>query len=282
MGNALIDMYAKCGSFEDAYRVFEHVPERGVVAWNAMLTGYIQHGHAEEAFNTFLAMEQEGVEPDRISFLNILKAFGSLGFLEQGKKIHSHIQTSRFESDLFVNNTLIDMYGKCGSVDVAQQVFDQMKERDVISWNALMTGYAQNGHVHETFELFHKMQSEGQKLDHVTFVSVLSVCNHAGLVDEGRCYFYYLSKEHGIARTNEHYACMVDILGRAGCLEEAVQLVEKMPFQPSSVVWMTLLGGCRHFGNLELAKRAAETVFELEPQNAAAYVLLSNAYAVEG
>lgn len=280
IGNALIDMYAKCGSCEEAHDVFNSLSQREVVSWNAIITGYLQHGHAKEALNLFQEMKEECLEPDRVTFLNTLKACGSLGYLDQAKQIHTFAEKQGVEFDLFLRNTLIDMYGKCGDVKAARQVFDDMEERDIISWNALITGYAQNGHVQETFECVHRMQVEGQKLDHITFVTVLSVCNHAGLVDEGHCNFDALSSIHGINHTQEHYACMVDILCRAGRLQEAMEFIEKMPFHPGAVVWMALLGGCRLRNNLLLAIHVADNIFELQPQNTAPYVLLSNICAV--
>ncbi|KAI5062696.1 hypothetical protein GOP47_0023235 [Adiantum capillus-veneris] len=281
VGNALIDMYAKCGSCDDACDVFKSLSLREVVSWNAVISGYLQHGHAKEALNLFQEMKEDCHVPDRITFLNVLKACGTLGYLDQAKQIHKSAENFCVEFDLFLNNTLIDMYAKCGDVDAARQIFDDMHERDSISWNALMTGYAQHGHVEETIECLHKMQVE-QKLDHVTFVATLSMCNYAGLVNEGFYHFDSLYSEHGISHTQEHCACMVDILCRAGRILEAAEFIRKMPFIPGPIVWMALLSGCRLGSSLFLAINAAKSILELQPQNTAPYVVLSNLCALVG
>lgn len=281
VGNALIDMYAKCGSCDDAHDVFKNLTQREVVSWNAVITGYLQHGRSKEALELFHEMKQESLDPDRVTILNVLKACGTLGYLDQAKQIHAFAENFGVEFDLFLNNTLIDMYGKCGDVKAARQIFDEMEEHDSVSWNALMTGYAQNGHVWKTFECLHRMQAE-QKLDHVTYVTALSVCNYAGLVDEGCYHFDSLYRTHGINHTQEHCACMVDTLCRAGRLLEAAEFVSKMPFHPGAAVWMALLGSCRLGINISLAINAAKSIFELQPQNTAPYVLLSNIFAVLG
>ena len=274
--NALVDMYAKCGSCEDAREVFDSLPQRKIVSWNAVMTGYIQCGQPEEALSLFQNMQQECLKPDKITFMNVFKACGSLGYLSQAKEMHALSEKHEFEFDQYLENTLIDAYGKCGDVKAAKQVFDGMEEHDVISWNALISAHAQSGHVQETFDYLHKMLLKGQNPNHITYVTILSVCNHAGLVEEGLHHFDNISRIYGIDYTHEHYACMIDMLCRVGLLPEASQLTEKMPLQPSSIVWMTILGGCRVYNNLLLAIHVAENIFELQPENAALYVLLSN------
>ena len=276
LGNALVDMYAKCGSCEDAREVFDSLPQRKIVSWNAVMTGYIQCGQPEEALSLFQNMQQECLKPDKITFMNVFKACGSLGYLSQAKEMHALSEKHEFEFDQYLENTLIDAYGKCGDVKAAKQVFDGMEEHDVISWNALISAHAQSGHVQETFDYLHKMLLKGQNPNHITYVTILSVCNHAGLVEEGLHHFDNISRIYGIDYTHEHYACMIDMLCRVGLLPEASQLTEKMPLQPSSIVWMTILGGCRVYNNLLLAIHVAENIFELQPENAALYVLLSN------
>uniref|UniRef100_UPI0040747504 Synthetic PPR-DYW protein n=1 Tax=synthetic construct TaxID=32630 RepID=UPI0040747504 len=282
VGNALIDMYAKCGSIEDARKVFDEMPERTVVSWTAMISGYAQNGQSEEALELFREMQREGVKPDEVTLPSVLSACANLGALEQGKQIHAYVIKSGFESDVFVGSALIDMYAKCGSIEDARKVFDKMPERDVVSWNAMIAAYAQHGHGKEALQLFQQMQQEGVKPSEVTFTSILSACSHAGLVDEGHHYFESMSPDYGITPRVEHYGCMVDLLGRAGRLDEAEDLIKSMPFQPNVVVWGTLLGACRVHGDVERGERAAERILELDPESAAPYVLLSNIYAAAG
>ncbi|MCO5589128.1 hypothetical protein L7F22_043094 [Adiantum nelumboides] len=281
VGNALIDMYAKCGSCDDACDVFKNLSQREIVSWNAVISGYLQHGQAKEVFKLFQEMKADFQVPDRVTFLNVLKACGNMCFLDQAQQLHRSAKNFGVEFDLSLNNTLIDMYGKCGDVDAARQIFDDMQEHDTVSWNTLMTGYAQHGHVGQTLECLHQMLIE-QKLDHVTFVTILSMCNYAGLVDEGFYHFNSLYSEHGISHTQEHCACMVDILCRAGRMLEAEKFIRKMPFSPGPIVWMAMLSGCRIGSSLFLAINAAKSIFELQPQNTAPYVVLSNMCALVG
>ncbi|KAJ7540216.1 hypothetical protein O6H91_10G005600 [Diphasiastrum complanatum] len=282
VGSTLVDMYAKCGCTEDARELFDNMSERNVVSWTAMIAGYAQNGLGKDALALYEQMKQKGVQPDNVTFVLLLKACASLAALEQGKQLHSEIIKRGFQSDVVVGNTLVDMYAKCGSTEDARELFDNMSERDVVSWNAMIAGYAKNGLAQEALALFEQMQREGTEPDEVTYVSVLSACAHSGLVDKGRYIFNSMCKNHGVTPIREHYACMVDLLGRAGCLADAEFFINKMPIQPSSVVWMTLLGAARNHGHVEIGRRAFDRVVKLEPENAAPYVLLSNMYAVAG
>jgi pentatricopeptide repeat protein len=181
-----------------------------------------------------------------------------------------------------VENALVTMYSKCGTIDDALKLFDAMICRDIISWNAMITGYAQHGRCLESLNLFEQMQSRCIKPNEISFVGVLSACSHAGLVDEGWHYYSSMRLDHGIVPGVEHYACMVDLLGRAGQLDKAENLMNDMPFGPNAFVCRTLLGACRVHGNLEVGKRVAECLIELDPQDAATYVTLSNIYAAAG
>eukprot|EP01018_Ginkgo_biloba_P038447 Gb_32439 [translate_table: standard] len=282
VGNALVDMYAKCGSIEDAYQVFNNMPEQDVVSWNAMIGAYAQNGDGVEALKLFCEVEWTDVKPDKFMFASVLSACASLAALEHGKHIHGSIIRTGFGLDAFVSSTLVDMYAKCGSVEDARQVFDNMPEQDLVSWTAMIGGYAQNGCGKQALELYEMMLGKIMKPNYVTFVGVLSACSHAGLVDEGRHYFNSMSRDHCITPRAEHYGCMIDLLGRAGCLDEAEDLINNMPFKPNAIVWGALLGACRIHGKSELGKLAAECLFELEPNNASTYVLLSNMYAAAG
>ncbi|KAJ7237494.1 hypothetical protein O6H91_Y445400 [Diphasiastrum complanatum] len=282
VGNTLVNMYAKCECTEDARELFDNMSDRDVVSWNAMIAGYAQNGLGKEALALYEQMKQEGVQPDNVTVVLLLKACASLAALEQGKHLHSEIIKRGFQSDVVVGNTLVDMYAKCGCTEDARELFDNMSERDVVSWTAMIAGYAQNGLGMEALALFEQMQREGTKPNEVTYISVLSACAHSGLVDQGRYFFDSMCKTHGVTPTKEHYACMVDLLGRAGCLADAELFINKMPIQPNSVVWMTLLGAARNRGHAEIGRRAFDRVVKLEPKNAAPYVLLANIYAAAG
>jgi pentatricopeptide repeat protein len=227
-------------------------------------------------------MQHNGMTVDNFTFATALAACAGLAALGLGKQVHTNIIKVQFDSDIFVETALVDLYAKCGSIEDACLVFDNMSERRDFSWNTMIAGYAQHGYGEEALQLFRRMQLAGMKPKESTFVSVLSACSHAGLVDEGRLYFDSMNQNYGITPRLEHYACMVDVLGRAGCLDEAEDFINKMPLQPSGVVWRSLLGACRVYGNLEKGKRAAEYLLALEPHDAATYVLLSNLYAVAG
>ncbi|KAJ7297095.1 hypothetical protein O6H91_06G050100 [Diphasiastrum complanatum] len=282
MGSALIDMYAKCGCIEDARQVFNNMHERNVVSCNAMIAGYVQQGLEKEAFALYEQMKQEGVQADNFTCAILLKACASTAALEHGMQLHSYIIKSGFEADVIVDSALIDMYEKCGNIENARRVFNNMSERDVVSWSVLMPGYAQQGLGKEALTLLEEMQREGMKPNEVTYVSVLCACSHSGLVDEGRQIFDSMCKDHGVTPNVDHYACMVDLLGRAGCLVDAEDIINKMPTEPDAVVWMTLLGAARNHGHVEIGRRAFDCVVKLEPENDSAYVLLSNIYAAAG
>eukprot|EP01018_Ginkgo_biloba_P003188 Gb_16072 [translate_table: standard] len=280
--NALVDMYGKCGTIEKACHIFDKMQQRNVVSWNTMIAVYTRHGLSEKALTLFHQMQRTNIQPDQFTYASVFSACADLAALEQGMEIHEEIIRTGFQSNVFVWNALIDMYAKCGSIDHARSLFDKMHERDTVSWNAIIGGYAVHGYGEEALKLFEQMQNSGMSPDHVTLVCVLSACCHAGLVNEGLQYFDRMSKYYHITPTMEHYACMVGLLGRAGCLNEAHDFINKMPIKPDATVWSCLLAACRIENNIELGERVAECLFELDPKNAAPYVLLSNIYAAAG
>eukprot|EP01018_Ginkgo_biloba_P010078 Gb_35407 [translate_table: standard] len=282
VGTALLTMYANCWSIDAARKVFSKMALQDVISCGAMIAGYAQQGYGEEALRLLCQMQRIGFNPNEFIFTSVLVACASLAVLEQGMSVHAQIIKTGFVSDVFVGSALIDMYAKCGSIENANDVFDKMTKVDIVLWNAMIAGYSHHGHGNEALKLFKQMQCAGMKPDHITLIGVLSACSHVGLVDDGRYYFESMSYEHGITPRMEHYACMVDLLGRAGLLHEAVDFINIMPFEPGTVVLRTLLGACRNFGNTELAKRTAECLLELEPRDTATYVLLSNIYATAG
>ncbi|MBA0854557.1 hypothetical protein Goshw_001678 [Gossypium schwendimanii] len=319
LGNALVDMYAKCNKINEARCIFDRMAvrnvvsetsmvsgyakvasvrtarlmfakmmERNIVSWNALIAGYTQNGENEEALRLFRLLKRESVFPTHYTFGNLLNACANLTDLQLGRQAHTHVLKHGFrfqfgeESDIFVGNSLIDMYMKCGSVEDANLVFKTMMERDWVSWNAMIVGYAQNGYGNKALELFKNMLASGEKPDHVTMIGVLCACSHAGLVEEGRHHFSSMSWEHGLVPLKDHYTCMVDLLGRAGCLDEAKNLIETMPMKPDAVVWGSLLGACKVHRNIRLGKYVTEKILEIDPSNSGPYVLLSNMYAELG
>ncbi|KAJ6740952.1 PENTATRICOPEPTIDE REPEAT-CONTAINING PROTEIN [Salix purpurea] len=319
LGNALVDMYAKCGRVNEARCVFDRMPVRNavsettmvsgyaksasvnaarsmfatikqkdIVSWNALIAGYTQNGENEEALGLFRMLKRESVCPTHYTFGNLLNACANLADLELGRQAHSHVVKHGFrfqfgeEPDIFVGNSLIDMYMKCGSVEEGLRVFENLVEKDNVSWNTMIVGYAQNGYGTEALELFQKMLESGEKPDHVTMIGTLCACSHAGLVEEGRHYFFSMTKEHGLLPLKDHYTCMVDLLGRAGCLDEAKDLIESMPKQPDAVVWSSLLSACKVHRNITLGKYVAEKIFEIDPTSSGPYVLLANMYSELG
>ena len=282
VGSALVHMYAKCGSIDDARLAFDKMEERNVVTWNVMIGGLAEHGCGHEAYELFLQMKREGLKPDAFTYSSILNACASAGALEWVKEVHTHAREAGFESDVRVGNALVHMYAKCGSIDDARLAFDKMEERDVVTWNVLIGGLAQHGCGHEALEVFRSMIADGVKPNEISFVAVLSACSHSGLVDEGRRLFLAMTQDYGIEPTVVLCNCMVDVVGRAGHLEEAKLFIDKMPVEPNEATWGALLGACRTYGNVDLGKLAANELLKLEPKDASTYVLLSNIYAAAG
>eukprot|EP01018_Ginkgo_biloba_P022101 Gb_10151 [translate_table: standard] len=278
----LVSMYAKCGVLESAWKVFDKMGGQCTMSWTTIIAGYAQNGHGEKAMALFCEMQRAGMKPSQYTFTGALSACSSLPALEQGKQVHSQILKTGFQRSIFVGSALVDMYGKCGSMDDACVAFDKIHTRDIVLWNSMIAGYAQNGFSKEALQVFEEMQQSGMKPDHITFIGVLSACSHGGLLSEGHYFFDSMSQDHGISPTAGHYACMVDLLGRAGCLAQAENLICSMPLKPDAVMWGTLLGACKVYGNVEIGKRAADRLFELEPEDVTTYILLSNIYAAAG
>ncbi|KAJ7558177.1 hypothetical protein O6H91_04G027400 [Diphasiastrum complanatum] len=282
VGNCLIDMYIKCGSMESASRVFNNMSTRDVISWSAMIMGYAKDGQGETALKFFSDMENHSVQPNNITFMGALTACGSIESLAMGRLVHAQVLESKWESDVFVGNCLVDMYCKCGSIEDAYRVFKGMPNHSMVSWSTMLGGYSMHGYGKAAFRLFDNMCQEGWEIDNASYVCLLSACSHAGLVDEGQHYAESMTPCYNISPAIEHYCCMVDLLGRAGCLIEAKNVIEKMSCHPEVSVWMALLGACRMHGDLLIGERAAKQVLALDPENAAGYVMLSNIYAAAG
>ncbi|KAH7571239.1 hypothetical protein JRO89_XS04G0004500 [Xanthoceras sorbifolium] len=280
--NSLMDMYFKCGLFHDADMLFRCIGDRDVVAWNVMVTGCVHNNKFEEAFDYFCLMIKEGISANEVSYSTVLHASASLAVLNQGTLIHNQIIKTGFVKNARVASSLINMYAKCGSLVDAFRVFEEIENHNVVCWTAMISAYQQHGCANQVIELFEEMLGIGIKPDYITFVCVLSACSHTGSVEEGYAYFNSMTKVHGIGPGHEHYACMVDLLGRAGRLDDAKKFIETMPVKPDSTVWGALLGACTIHGNLEMGKEVAERLFELEPDNPGNYLLLSNMYSRNG
>lgn len=282
VGSALVDMYSKCRVVEEARQVFDRMPERNVVSWSGMIAGYALNGKDEEALKVFWQALMMGLRPNDFTFSTVLSVCANITALDQGRQVHCLSLKSGFDSYTFVGSSLVGMYAKCGCIKEAGRLFDKLPQRNLAAWNAMIIGCAQHGLTKEALELFSEIEMTGMKPNDVTFLCVLFACSHAGLVDEGQQYFNSMSRDYGITPRGEHYACMVDILGRSGRLKEADEFIKQMPCEPIASLWGALLGACRMHGNMELGKLAAEKLFELDPHNSGTHVLLSNIYAAAG
>lgn len=280
--NALIDMYAKCGSLASAASVFSEILQPNVISWTAMLAACTQHGFSEQALEYFWQMWMENVMPDDVAYVSVMKACANMAALESGKQVHTCMLKQGLKLCTFLENTLIDMYAKCGSMDFAYCIFDNMCERDLISWSAMVSGFALHGSPMEAFQLVKRMQHLGMELDKIMFIGVLSACSHAGWINEGLYCFTTMCQDHGLTPTAEHYSCIVDMLTRAGRLEQAYEFIHEADCPCGEEIWTAVLASCRIFGEVTMAKYAAQRLLELQPQNTAAFVLLSNIYAEAG
>ncbi|XP_026659326.1 pentatricopeptide repeat-containing protein At3g49710 [Phoenix dactylifera] len=284
VGSGLIDLYSKCGRILDARKVFEEVDEPDLVLWNTMISGYsLNDEFSEEGLYCLREMQRAGFRPDDCSFVCAISACSNLSSPSQGKQMHALAIKSEFPNNqVSVNNALIAMYSKCGNFKDAHRLFKRMQECNTVSFNSMIAGYAQHGLGNEALVLFKEMIDSNYDPTSITFISVLSACAHTGRVEEGRDYFNSMNQKYGIEPGEEHYSCMIDLLARAGKFEEAEELTRTMPFDPGSIGWAALLGACRTHGNADLGAKAAEKLLQLEPSNAAAYVMLSNMYASTG
>eukprot|EP00250_Pteridium_aquilinum_P020684 c24906_g6_i1 orf=901-4083(+) len=283
INNSLVGMYAKCGSLLEAQDVFDKLLVWDVVSWNALILGYAEHKRTEEALFFFVRMQLEGFCPDIATLVCVLKACSGSGAANRGQEIHGVIvKHGLLEKDLVVGTGLVDMYANLGMLIEAQAVFDKLPVRNVVTWSALMEGYAQLGKDEIVLDLFDKMIGEGMEPDSVTFTILLNICSHRGLLDEGQTYFEIVTRDYGIIPTLDHITCMVDLFGRAGHFDKVVAVMEEMPFSVTLALWQTLLGACRKWGSTKLGRWAFEHAVEVDDEDAAAYVSMSNIYAAAG
>ncbi|KAL4295368.1 hypothetical protein GQ457_12G013100 [Hibiscus cannabinus] len=284
VGSSLLDMYAKAGRIHEAREVFESLPERDVVSCTAIISGYAQLGLDAEALELFRRLNLEGMTSNYVTYASVLTALSGLAALDLGKQVHNHVLRCNLPFYVVLQNSLIDMYSKCGNLIYSRRIFDSMPERTVISWNAMLVGYSKHGMGREVVELFELMRNENKiKPDSVTVLGVLSGCSHGGMEDVGlKIFDEMVNGKDGVEPGIEHYGCVVDLLGRAGRVEEAFEFIKKMPFEPIAALWGSLLGACRVHSNIDIGEFVARRLLEIEPENAGNYVILSNLYASAG
>ena len=278
VGNALIDMYTKCGFLIEAQSVVDKLPMRTISSWNTLISAYTEHGCSNEALECYEQMQCLGIPLDVVTFACILKACSAIASIDKGREIHDNILTRGFDQDLFLGNTLVDLYAKSGAFIEAQHIFNTLSVRDVVSWNSLISVHAQVGESEIVFHTFDRMVGEGKKPNLVTFLSVLNVCNHGGLVNKGQMYFEAMHKAYNLNPTLEHYTCMIDLLGRAGHIGDAISVITNMPYHPTIGVWLSVLAACRKWGDIELGVQAFDNALMLDENDTALYVCMSNIY----
>ncbi|XP_062234199.1 pentatricopeptide repeat-containing protein At4g21065-like [Phragmites australis] len=276
--NAIIDGYCKIGHVDVARSLFDQMDARDVITFNSMITGYIHSGRLRDALLLFMQMRRHDLCADNFTMVSLLTACASLGALPQGRALHACIKQRLVEEDIYLGTALLDMYMKCGRVNEATIVFQRMGERDVRTWTAMIAGLAFNGMGKAALEHFCRMKRDGFQPNSVTYIAVLTACSHSSLLNEGRMYFDEMRTSHKIRPQVEHYGCMIDLLGRSGLLDEAMDLVRAMPVQPNAVIWGSILSACRVHKDIDLARHAAEHLLKLEPNEDAVYVQLYNIY----
>ncbi|MCO5547104.1 hypothetical protein L7F22_000546 [Adiantum nelumboides] len=282
VATALIAMYGKALCVEEAWITFIRLTERDVILWTAMISALLYNKQAKKALHLFERMQQEGMKPDKVTTVSILDACADDVALAAGRAMHDHVMMRALESDLLLGTALLNMYGRCGMLEDACRVFKDLSEHDIVTWSVIVAAHAQQGHAKEAQKLLEQMKEVGIEPNEVTFIGILNACSHSGMVDEGRQWFRSMKRTYGVVPVVDHYNCMIDLLSRAGLMEEAEALVKEMPLTPTSTTWTTLLGSCRGQFDTHRGGLAAESVFELAPDKVSPYVALSNIYSVAG
>ncbi|KAF7112170.1 hypothetical protein RHSIM_RhsimUnG0254100 [Rhododendron simsii] len=277
--NTMIDGYASVGDVEAAVVLFNEMPRRDLISWTTMINCYAQNKQYTEALAVFNEMKSQGINPDEVTMATVISACAHIGALDLGKEIQLYVMQNGFYLDVYLGSALIDMYAKCGSLDRSLVVFFKLQEKNLFCWNSVIEGLAVHGCAQEALAMFSRMEKENIKPNGVTFISVLSACTHAGLVEEGRKRFLNMSNHYSIPPEIQHYGCMVDLLCKAGLLEDALELIVGMPIKPNSVIWGALLSGCKLQKNLDIAQIAVNKLMTLEPNNSGYFSLLINMYA---
>ncbi|CAN6480350.1 unnamed protein product [Victoria cruziana] len=281
LGTALIRMYAKCRKMNAALKLFRKMPDRDVITWNTMVKAYVDLQQYNELSNFLFNMQCHGILPDEITMLIILPMLGSIASLRKGNEAHTYVIRRGLHGDRAVSNALIDMYSKCGNISYSRAIFERILDKDVVSWTAIISGYARHGDSNQALSMFALMQRSDATPNNYTFTAALTACNHAGLVEMGREIFRSMGEVYSIKPGLEHYACMVDLFCRMGRLAEAYRVAQEMPAD-SAKVWGSILSACRIYCNPGLAENVARHLFTSEPRNAANYVLLASIYVSAG
>ncbi|XP_066344447.1 pentatricopeptide repeat-containing protein At3g24000, mitochondrial-like [Miscanthus floridulus] len=280
---SMITAHSQVGNIAKAREFFDGMSTKNVITWNAMLGAYIQHGAEEDGLRMYKVMlSEKDARPDWVTYVTLFKGCADLGANKLGDQIIGRTVKVGLILDTSVANAVITMYSKYGRILEARKIFDFLKVKDIVSWNAMITGYSQHGMGKQAIEIFDDILKRGAKPDYISYVAVLSGCSHSGLVQEGKSYFDMMKRVHNISPDLEHFSCMVDLLGRAGHLTEAKDLIDEMPMKPTAEVWGALLSACKIHGNNELAELAAKHVFELDSPDSGSYMLMAKIYADAG
>ncbi|KAI4342425.1 hypothetical protein MLD38_027055 [Melastoma candidum] len=277
--NSLVSMYTRCGDYDASNRIFLQLENKDVVTWNAMIAANAHHGQSEEAIKQLIEMRTAEVRLDHFSFSAGFAGAANSASLEEGQQLHGLALKLGYVSDVFVINAVMDMYGKCGEIEDVLRISPKPTDRRRLTWNVLISVFARHGCFMQAKEAFEEMVNLAVNPDHITFVSLLTACNHGGLVEEGLAYYAAMKSKFGILQRIEHCVCMVDLLGRAGRVAEAEKFIDTMPVAPNDNVWRSLLAASKVHGDVDLGRRAAERLIELDPLDDSAYVLLSNVCA---
>ncbi|KAJ3692923.1 hypothetical protein LUZ60_012018 [Juncus effusus] len=279
---ALVDVYMKCGQLHDARKVFDEMPFRNVVTWSSLIDGYQRNGLYKDSLSLLRNMLKEGIRPNQVTLTCVLTACSHLGALDEGKWIHNYMKMNKIEFNPMISTALIDMYGKCGCIENALEVFNSLPKKGVYTWSATINNLALNGQGFKCLSLFDQMVKENIKPNEVTLLGILCACSHCGLVDQGRYYFTNMIKYYGIKPKLEHYCCMIDLLGRAGFLNEALCMIKNMPFEPNSYIWGSLLSSCMLHKNYVLGEKIGKYLVEKHPSYSGGYMILANMNYING
>ncbi|KAI4337893.1 hypothetical protein L6164_016259 [Bauhinia variegata] len=282
VSSAAIDLFAKCNRLEDSVQLFREQYQWDLTLCNSMISSYARHGLLEDALQLFILTMRKNLRPTEYTVSCILSCVSILFSVEMGTQVHSLVPKLGFESDAIVANSLVEMYAKFGFIGDALNIYNEIKSRDLISWNTIMMGLAHNGRVFMTLDLFKELIREGTTPDRITFSAVLLACNHGSLIDEGTEIFSSMEKEFGVKPEEEHYAFIVELLSRAGMIKEAIDIVETMPYKTSAVIWRSILSACAIHGELGVTERVAKEMMEIEPQSPLPYLVLFRAYQMRG
>ncbi|KAF8017798.1 hypothetical protein BT93_H2868 [Corymbia citriodora subsp. variegata] len=279
VSTGLIDMYGKCSNTKYARALFDHIENRDFFTWSAMVSAYARAALIDQAFYCFILMRAEGLSPDRETIVNILLACAGTGAFVLGRRIHAYLNKCAVVNDVIHKTALVDMYAKCGDVVGARMLFTEATYQDICMWNAMIGGYGKHGRGKEALELFREMDESGIEPNDMTYIVVLQACSHAGLVAEGKRVFHELVNSPVLVPKIEHYGCIVDLLGRAGLVEEAYEVIKSMPIKPNCIIWGALIAASKLFKNSKMEKLASKQIMEIGPRSSGYDVLLANVYA---